>query len=268
MDSIHINQINTEKYLNWVFSQKGTTFESEKQKEEDRLAEDIQLISENQSYSDSEKIKYIEDAKERFHLMIDSLQKTKFWKEPTEHEKKYIIEQIEHEYHWRMDLLLSKLESSALDDRIVIEEEIDYHLKEGVKTWSKIHRAVIKGYLTDNYIGLACYCGIMKFAKEGQRMIESEEGNNIEIGKPLIWGGKVANLGYIMGLLADNGYIDAPRKRDGEINYNEFARKISNAFDFDGNNIGTLAKALNIENNNMNNDSKDLFKIPHIKSIS
>ena len=71
-----------------------------------------------------------------------------------------------------------------------------------------------------------------------------------------------------MGLLAENGFIDAPLKHNGEINLNEFARVINEAFYYDGNKTAVLAKALNTETNCMGNNNKDLFKIPHIKEIS
>lgn len=85
---------------------------------------------------------------------------------------------------------------------------------------------------------------------------------------PLKWIGKPAQLGYVMHLLESNGYIDAPKKKDGEINYSEFARTIAKAFQFEGNNDGYLAKSLNPESNNMENKNKDKFDIPHIKEIS
>ncbi|WP_125910718.1 hypothetical protein [Bacteroides timonensis] len=266
MKKIHISQIDIDKYLDWFFKQKGTSFIEEKEKQEKCMCSIVESITNSSLYTEEQKINLIEKEKKHTELIINDFKSLKYWKAPTEHEKNYILNEIEHEYSWRMQNLLEKLERSALDNKLIIEDEISYHLHEVIESWGEVHRAVTIGYLTSDFIGLACYAGVIKFAKEAQRMIESEDCVLIE--KPLIWAGKVSNLGYIMGLLAENGYIDAPRKRDGEINYNEYARQISNVFNFEGNNVGTLAKALNVDNNNMNNDSKDLFNIPHVKDIS
>jgi hypothetical protein len=97
-------------------------------------------------------------------------------------------------------------------------------------------------------------------------------GNNIQPTtsikntKPLQWTGKAAHLGYIAYLLADLGYIEPPKRRNGEINYNEFARKLLECFDIETT-IGTLANAVNPEKNNMEFKNKDKFTIPHIKDI-
>lgn len=85
--------------------------------------------------------------------------------------------------------------------------------------------------------------------------------------KPLQWIGKAAQLGFMAYQLADLGYIEPPRKPGGEINYNEFARKLLECFDIETT-PGTLANAVNPEKNNMEFKNKDKFQIPHIKEIS
>lgn len=85
------------------------------------------------------------------------------------------------------------------------------------------------------------------------------------------WSGKKAHLGFIIGTLADNGYIDAPKKPDGEINYSEFARLLLKHFECNTT-PESLAKYLNtiseksqeVERNFSNND----FKLPHSKRVS
>lgn len=264
---LNIEQIDIDKYLNWFYQQKGTSFDEEKIKIEEVSKRIIDRIKSNIEYSEEEKKELIRNEIESRQVIIDSYKNTTFWKAPTENERKAIDWEINHTYKYMMDLLTLKLESSAIDEKIIISNEINYHLKEIQKTLNDVHHAVINGYLTSNFIGLGCYVGGIKFAKDAQKMIEDlEEIEHAE--KPLRWMGKTANLGYIMGLLADNGYIDAPKKRDGEINYNEFARRLGKIFEFDGNNISTLSKALNIDSNNMEYKNKDLFRIPHIKEIS
>ncbi|MBP94064.1 MAG: hypothetical protein CMC55_08105 [Flavobacteriaceae bacterium] len=48
----------------------------------------------------------------------------------------------------------------------------------------------------------------------------------------LEWAGKPSHVAYIISRLVDEGYIAAPLKNDGEINYTELSRQILNSFDF------------------------------------
>jgi hypothetical protein len=86
----------------------------------------------------------------------------------------------------------------------------------------------------------------------------------------LNWTGKKAHLGFIMGTLVDLGYIQAPEKSNGEINYSELARIILNLFDCDST-PGSLSKYLNITSDKSEevsrNFAKNGFNIPHSKSV-
>jgi hypothetical protein len=49
----------------------------------------------------------------------------------------------------------------------------------------------------------------------------------------LVWKGKTAHLAYIISKLVGEGYIEAPVKQNGEINYTELSRQIQKSFNFD-----------------------------------
>lgn len=81
------------------------------------------------------------------------------------------------------------------------------------------------------------------------------------------WTGKVTQLGFIVRELVEKGYIDSPKKKNGEVNETELARLINQVFRYDGE-LSTLTKSLSMDGNNMENSNKNKFIIPHIKEIS
>lgn len=93
---------------------------------------------------------------------------------------------------------------------------------------------------------------------------ESLENNETKIK----WIGKPTQLGFIMCELVSNGFIEAPTHKTGDINYSDFARQLKNVFEFEGNSFYTLKNSLSPETNNMENENKAKFVIPHIKDVS
>src|SRR5690606_25061918 len=59
----------------------------------------------------------------------------------------------------------------------------------------------------------------------------SKLNQNISV-NALKWNGKPTHLAYIISQLVNEGYIDAPLKSDGEINYTELSKQIINSFNF------------------------------------
>ncbi|UKM63876.1 hypothetical protein GSB9_00422 [Flavobacteriaceae bacterium GSB9] len=87
----------------------------------------------------------------------------------------------------------------------------------------------------------------------------------------LKWSGKPSQLGFIISTLAQLGYIEAPRKKDGEINYSQFAKDVLRTFDAETTN-NTLEKYLNLDSDKGQEtfrkfNSKD-FLIPDVKEVS
>lgn len=85
------------------------------------------------------------------------------------------------------------------------------------------------------------------------------------------WIGKPSQLGFIIGKLADLGYIEAPKRPNGDINFTKFAALVSNTFDVDTTE-STLSKYLNLDSEKGSETARKFsdngFDIPHIKQIS
>lgn len=85
------------------------------------------------------------------------------------------------------------------------------------------------------------------------------------------WSGKKTHIGYILGNLALNGFIDAPKNKNGEINFTAFAKLIKQNFDVDVDQ-DTLRKYLNPEDDKYEENKKSFdnakFNIPNIIEVS
>ena len=92
-----------------------------------------------------------------------------------------------------------------------------------------------------------------------------------EINETIKWIGKPSQLGFIIGKLAELGYIETPVKPNGDTNYTQFANLVNNTFDV-STTKDTLSKYLNLESEKGQETerkfAKNGFKIPHIKEIS
>lgn len=97
----------------------------------------------------------------------------------------------------------------------------------------------------------------------------------IEDSKPaqsqIEWAGNTSQLGYIMGQLAQLGYINPKELHNGEINFTQFSKDLLNKFKLKTT-VGSLAAYLNINNNKAQEThrkfQKAKFNIPHKKEIS
>ena len=82
------------------------------------------------------------------------------------------------------------------------------------------------------------------------------------------WVGKASQLGFILSNLAELGYIEPPRKKDGEINYSQFAKLVMETFEAQTTE-NTLTKYLNLNSDKgketVRNFQKSGFNLPHIK---
>ncbi|TKS57402.1 hypothetical protein [Mesohalobacter halotolerans] len=84
------------------------------------------------------------------------------------------------------------------------------------------------------------------------------------------WIGGPSTLGYIIGYLAEYGYIDAPKKKGGDINYSAFAREVMNTFKIETT-ANTLQKYLNLDSEKSTEIKRKLenakFYIPHFNEF-
>ena len=87
----------------------------------------------------------------------------------------------------------------------------------------------------------------------------------------LKWLGKPSHLGFIISSLTDLGYIEAPLRQNGDINYTQFAKLVKQTFDIDTTE-STLSKYLNTDSEKgqepMRKFEQNGFNIPHKNIVS
>jgi hypothetical protein len=105
--------------------------------------------------------------------------------------------------------------------------------------------------------------------------ITSESTNiliNEEVTSKLNWNSKPAHLGYLLGILADLDYIDAPKRQNGDINYTQFAKEVLQTFKLKKGTEATLTKYLNTTTEKAQETERNFrsasFNIPHKKEVS
>lgn len=188
--------------------------------------------------------------------------------QPLKKEKQYQLKiHINFELTFRKTSLECLLETTPFPRLKVLENVLNELVINDFKEFEDIASIVGKGEIVQDIDKLAQYIGLIRFVQYLDQEINKEKENESpELEKPIKWLGQPSHLGYIMGQLANLGYIEAPTHMTGEINYNEFARQLSKVFNI--NSIGNLAKELNPEKNSMGYKNKDKISIPHIKEIS
>jgi hypothetical protein len=136
-------------------------------------------------------------------------------------------------------------------------------------------------FILDIQIDFYCYAAGL----EAQKMIlfleskksaavkkeEQYSEQHTESKEKIKWIGKPSQLGFIIGKLVELGYIDAPKRINGETNFTQFAKQVKNTFDVDTTE-STLSKYLNLESEKGQETNRKFnengFDIPHIKEIS
>lgn len=126
-----------------------------------------------------------------------------------------------------------------------------------------------------SYLPTALFTISSAFIVELERIKREAISNEIEIAIPseakLKWDAKPAHLGYIIGVLADSEFINAPKRESGDINYTQFAKQVLNIFDVKTTQ-STLSKYLNTTTEKAQeterNFNKARFSIPHKKEVS
>ena len=87
----------------------------------------------------------------------------------------------------------------------------------------------------------------------------------------LQWSGKPSQLGHIVGQLAQLGYIEPPKRDNGEINYTQFSKDLLRMFKVNTTQ-GSLAAYLNPNNEKAQETERNFikakFNIPHKKEVS
>lgn len=132
-------------------------------------------------------------------------------------------------------------------------------------------------YILDIQIDFYCYAAgleaqkMISFLESKKSNVSKSIENNTENTEKIKWIGKPSQLGFIIGKLAELGYIDAPQKPNGDINFTQFAKLVNNTFNVETTEA-TLSKYLNLESEKGSETVRKFndngFDIPHIKQIS
>jgi len=157
-------------------------------------------------------------------------------------------------------------------------------LNEALETYyASMHITTHKeqNFLLDIQTDFFCYASMLEVKKaiefiETKSEMSNDNFNQMQVGimetvPRLKWVGKPSQLGFIISSLVDLGYIEAPLKIDGEINYTQFAKLVKQTFDVNTTE-NTLSKYLNQDSDKgqepMRKFEQNGFNIPHIKSVS
>ncbi|WP_370408205.1 hypothetical protein [Tenacibaculum dicentrarchi] len=85
------------------------------------------------------------------------------------------------------------------------------------------------------------------------------------------WTGKKTHIGYIFSILEQEGFIDTPKLKNGEVNYTAFSKLIKDVFDVDVKK-DTLRKYLNPSDEKFVENKKTFdredFHIPNVKLLN
>ncbi|MFV8379329.1 hypothetical protein [Flavobacterium sp. LB3R33] len=97
------------------------------------------------------------------------------------------------------------------------------------------------------------------------------EFQTIQKTEKIKWIGKPSQLGIIIGQLVEMGYIEAPIKKSGDINYTQFAKTVRTSFDTETTEE-TLIKYLNFDSEKaqptIRKFKENGFNIPHKNIVS
>lgn len=104
-----------------------------------------------------------------------------------------------------------------------------------------------------------------------KRIKMSNVAESLNAIEKLIWIGKPSQLGFIISKLAELGYIEAPKRKNSDVNYSQFSKLVKNTFDIDTTE-GTLSKYLNLDSEKgqetERNFNKNGFNMPDRGIIS
>jgi|GEM_PF-3405827 len=258
MKEIHIQDIDTEKYLNRYLNPKFSNKEAELNKQKEDYNEDIQRIENDNNLTENQKDKLKESAKERYNTWINRINHVTYWKPPTDREKEIILNTIKHEIKWRQQHLDFILDISPLPKHNVINDYLNNLLSEDIKEFKPIHNDVISGRVIQDFYKVARYMGFLRFAQNLDNELHKNENPNfakIRLPKPIKTLSKTQFTELVKALLCSNVLEYETETQAVEVLANHFNIDISKA-EFDrtlqkikGRNIGSetlfLSKLIN-----------------------
>lgn len=140
--------------------------------------------------------------------------------------------------------------------------------------YSNLFKPVSENLKFENLQQSAFSYASMLEAKNMITFIEEEKNkisNPINNFEKIKWLGKPSQLGFIIGMLTELEYIEAPKRKSNDINYTQFAKQIKNVFEIETTE-STLSKYLNLESEKgqetLRKFEKENFSIPRRNIVS
>ena len=198
---------------------------------------------------------YINDKKSRYYSLVDD-----FDIRETESLNKNEFKKSDYSNENPMENLFKRLS----DNNITGGNDFwsDYFLEfhyERIKTLSWLPFAIFQ-------IGNKFIIDLIRIQ---ENLNEIRKSNQISL--KIKWLGKKTHIGFIFSMLSQEGYIDTPKLKNGEINYTAFSRIIKELFEVDVTE-GTLRKYLNPLDDkfeeNQNTFEKEKFHLPNVKLVN
>jgi hypothetical protein len=193
------------------------------------------------------------------NYVIDTIQKTKF----SDYDEEVIAK-------W-----LKKYNSSIDEFPDFANDDLRHWLKRYYNEYAD--KPSDLDYILDIQIDFYCYAAglevkkMISFLQSKKSTSTKFNENQPETTEKIKWIGKPSQLGFIIGKLAELGYIDAPKRINRDINYTQFAKQVNNTFDVETTE-STLSKYLNLESEKGQETDRKFnengFNIPSIIEVS
>ena len=144
-------------------------------------------------------------------------------------------------------------------------ETVDEFITQQNEKWTKLITEFLNKISSINV-------DFISFLNDQYKSLESQKFTNTDNEFDKIkWLDKESHLAYIIATLAENDYIETPKKMNGDINYRQFAKQIQQVFNTTMKE-SSLEKYLNLDSDKAqethNVFKKENFYIPHIKSVN
>ncbi|WP_040247459.1 hypothetical protein [Psychroserpens mesophilus] len=146
--------------------------------------------------------------------------------------KKLFTQIIKHKLLQKIDYLVNNAKAympeGGSNDEIKLEDGF-------IETKGKILKPLFEDYLISHKVAwqelkenIIYRKSIIEDFMKGVNQLQTQK----EVGEKLVWSGKPSHLAYFISQLIEEGYIEPPRKRNDDINYQKLSNRILNSFDF------------------------------------
>lgn len=177
MEELNINQLDIEKYINWLYAQKKFNLKEELDKEKNLLDHALYDIAMNEKLSMEEKEAAKHAEIKRYNIIADDMCSMTIWEPPTENEKRGICYFMDATLRMKKDALNRDLCSRGVHENLIIGEHLDRALNEICsEEYKGLLSCIIGGWVIDDFYKFAQLVGIIRFAKYADSLVNKDSG--------------------------------------------------------------------------------------------